>query len=41
MKGKKNGPCRNKGRLPKLTAYEKILFQTLDSKNQNRYQKIK
>jgi hypothetical protein len=25
-KQKKEGPCRNKGRLPKLTAYEKIDF---------------
>jgi len=25
IKIKKKGPCRNKGRLPKLTAYEKNL----------------
>jgi hypothetical protein len=24
MKIKREGPCRNRGRLPKLTAYEKI-----------------
>ena len=25
----KKGPCRNRGRLPKLTAYEKIEFLML------------
>jgi hypothetical protein len=27
---KKEGPCRNRGRLPKLTAYEKFLFLNFD-----------